>query len=114
MMLAPAAFFAALAIGLVALLLDQRSSTPRMAMTVAPIVITVPGIYAFEMIVWLNSGQILDALQASGTSLSLSPWRWAWQRRCVLVLRKGRSGAHDLRGCDPGGGGNLGGNAPGN
>jgi uncharacterized membrane protein YjjB (DUF3815 family) len=67
MMLASAAFFATLAIGLVALLADQRFNTPRMAMTVAPTVIMVPGIYAFEMIVWLNNGQMLDALQASAT-----------------------------------------------
>jgi uncharacterized membrane protein YjjB (DUF3815 family) len=67
MMLASAAFFAALAIGLVALLVDQRLNVPRMAMTVAPIVIMVPGINAFEMIVSLNRGQMLEALQASAT-----------------------------------------------
>ncbi len=67
MMLAPAAFFAALAIGLVALVADQRFNVPRMAMTVAPIVIMMPGIYAFEMIVLFNRGQMLDALQASAS-----------------------------------------------
>jgi uncharacterized membrane protein YjjP (DUF1212 family) len=67
MMPASAAFFAALAIGLVALLVDERFNMPRMAMTVAPIVIMIPGIYAFEMIVSLNRGQMLDALQASAT-----------------------------------------------
>ena len=65
MMLAPAAFFAALAIGLVALLVDQRLNVPPMAMTVSPIVIMMPGVYAFEMIVLFNRGQMLDALQAS-------------------------------------------------
>jgi uncharacterized membrane protein YjjP (DUF1212 family) len=65
MMLAPAAFLAALAIGLVALLVDQRFSAPRLAMTVAPIVIMIPGLYAFEMIVLFNRGQVLEALQAS-------------------------------------------------
>ena len=67
MMLAPAAFFAALAIGLVAVITDQRFNVPRMALTVAPIVIMIPGIYAFEMIVLFNRGQMLDALQASAS-----------------------------------------------
>src|ERR1051326_3745121 len=52
--LAPAAFCAALAIGLMALLTEERFNIPRMAMTVAPTVIMVPGFYAFEMIVSLN------------------------------------------------------------
>jgi uncharacterized membrane protein YjjB (DUF3815 family) len=65
MMLAPAAFFSALAIGLVALQADQRFNVPRMAMIVAPIVIMMPGVYAYEMIVLFNRGQMLDALQAS-------------------------------------------------
>jgi uncharacterized membrane protein YjjP (DUF1212 family) len=67
MMLAAAAFFAALAIGLVALLLHDRFDIPRLSMTVAPIVIMVPGIYAFEMIASLNRGQMSDALQGSAT-----------------------------------------------
>jgi uncharacterized membrane protein YjjB (DUF3815 family) len=67
MMLAPAAFFAALAIGLVAILVDQRFNVPRMAMTVPPIVIMMPGVYAFEMIVLFNRGQMLDALQATAS-----------------------------------------------
>jgi uncharacterized membrane protein YjjB (DUF3815 family) len=65
MMLAPAAFFATLAIGLVALVMDRHFNVPRMAMTVAPTVIMMPGIYAFEMIVFFNRGPMLDALQAS-------------------------------------------------
>jgi uncharacterized membrane protein YjjB (DUF3815 family) len=65
MMQAPAAFFAAFAIGVIALLADQHLNLPRLAMVVAPIVIMVPGIYAFEMIVFFNRGQMLDALQAS-------------------------------------------------
>jgi uncharacterized membrane protein YjjP (DUF1212 family) len=67
MMLAPAAFFAALLIGLVALVMDQRFNVPPLAMTVAPIVIMMPGLYAFEMIVLFNRGQMLDALQASAS-----------------------------------------------
>ena len=69
MMLAPAAFFAALSIGLVALVTERHFNVPRMAMIVAPIVIMMPGIYAFEMIVWFNRGQMLDALQASASCL---------------------------------------------
>jgi len=65
MMLAPAAFLAALAIGLAALLVDARFNAPRLAMTVAPVVIMIPGLYAFEMIVLFNRGQVLEALQAS-------------------------------------------------
>jgi uncharacterized membrane protein YjjB (DUF3815 family) len=67
MMLAPAAFFAALVIGLVAVLADQRHNVPRIAMTVAPVVIMMPGVYAFEMIVLFNRGQMVDALQASAS-----------------------------------------------
>ncbi len=67
MMLAPAAFFGALAVGLVALLVDQRFNIPRIAMAVPAIIIMVPGLYAFEMIVLLNHGQMLDALQASAS-----------------------------------------------
>jgi uncharacterized membrane protein YjjP (DUF1212 family) len=67
MMLAPAAFFAAVIIGLAAVLADHRFNVPRMAMTVAPVVIMMPGIYAFEMIVLFNRGQMIDALQASAS-----------------------------------------------
>jgi uncharacterized membrane protein YjjB (DUF3815 family) len=65
MMLAPAAFLAAVVIGLVALLVERRFNVPRMATVVAPIVIMMPGIYAYEMIVLFNRGPVLDALQAS-------------------------------------------------
>lgn len=65
MELAPAAFLAALAIGLVALLVERRFNVPRMAMIVAPIVIMMPGVYAYEMIVLFNRGQMLGALEAS-------------------------------------------------
>jgi len=67
MMLAPAAFFGALAVGLVALLVDWRFHIPRIAMTVPAIVIMVPGVYAFDMIVQFNRGQMLEALQASAS-----------------------------------------------
>jgi len=65
MMLAPAAFFGALAIGLTALIADRNFRLPPMATTVAPIVIMIPGLYAFEMIVLFNRGRVLDALQAA-------------------------------------------------
>lgn len=55
------------ATGLVTLLADERFNVPHVAMTVALIVIMVPGIYAFQMVVSLNHGQMLDALQASAT-----------------------------------------------
>jgi len=67
MMPASAAFFAALLIGLVALLLDEHFNMPRIAIAVAPSVIMVPGVSAFRMIVLFNGGQMLDALQASAT-----------------------------------------------
>jgi len=40
---------------------------PRIAMTVAPVVIMMPGVYAFEMIVLFNRGQMIEALQASAS-----------------------------------------------
>lgn len=64
MMPAPAAFLAALSIGLVALLTERRFDIPTVAVTVAPVVIMIPGIFAFETIVFFNHGQMLDALQA--------------------------------------------------
>ncbi len=64
MMPAPAAFLAALLIGIVALMVERRHKGPPIAVTVAPTVIMVPGIYAFEAIVFFNHGQMLDALQA--------------------------------------------------
>ena len=66
MMLAPATFFGALAVGLVAPPVHRRNSVPRIAITVPGIIVMVPGLYAFEMIVLLNQGQILEALHAAG------------------------------------------------
>jgi uncharacterized membrane protein YjjP (DUF1212 family) len=67
MMLAPAAFCAALVTGLVAILADHRFKVPPIAMTVAPVVIMMPGVYAFEAIVLVNHGKMVDALQASAS-----------------------------------------------
>ena len=63
--LAPAAFVATLLIGLVASVAERRFEAPPMAMVVAPTVIMMPGLYAYEMIVLFNRGQMLDALQAT-------------------------------------------------
>jgi uncharacterized membrane protein YjjP (DUF1212 family) len=64
-MLAPATFFGALAIGFLAAHVDTRFDVPRIAITVPGIIIMVPGVYAFEMIVFFNRGQMLEALQAA-------------------------------------------------
>ena len=63
MALAPATFFGALSIGLMALLPDHRLYVPRITITVPSIIIMVPGVHAFETIVYFNRGQMLDALQ---------------------------------------------------
>jgi uncharacterized membrane protein YjjB (DUF3815 family) len=65
MMLAPATFFGALTVGLAALLIDRRFNMPRIAITVPAIIVMLPGVYAFQSIVFFNRGQVLDALQAS-------------------------------------------------
>jgi uncharacterized membrane protein YjjP (DUF1212 family) len=67
MMLAPATFFGALAVGLLASLIHQRLKVPRITLTVPGIIIMVPGVFAFEMIVFFNRGQMLEALQASAS-----------------------------------------------
>jgi uncharacterized membrane protein YjjP (DUF1212 family) len=64
MMLAPATFFGALVVGLAALLIDRRFDMPRMAITVPAIIVMLPGVYAFQTIVFFNHGQMLDAVQA--------------------------------------------------
>ncbi len=65
MMLAPASFFGALAASLLASLAYQRLDVPLGALAVPTIIIMVPGVYAFEMIVFFNRGQMLEALQAA-------------------------------------------------
>jgi uncharacterized membrane protein YjjP (DUF1212 family) len=56
MTLAPASFFAALIIGIAALMANRLFNVPRMAMAVAPTIIMVPGKYALEMIALFNRG----------------------------------------------------------
>jgi uncharacterized membrane protein YjjP (DUF1212 family) len=65
LMPAPAAFFAALVIGLAALAMDWRFNVPPTASTVAPIIIMIPGLSAFEAIVLFNLGQVLEVLRAA-------------------------------------------------
>lgn len=65
MMLAPAAFLGALMIGVLALILNRLVNIPPLATTVAPIVIMIPGLYAFQMVALFNRGQALEALQAT-------------------------------------------------
>lgn len=67
MMLAPATFFGALAVGVMASLIHRRLNAPRITLTVPGIIIMVPGVFAFEMIVFFNRGQMLEALQASAS-----------------------------------------------
>jgi len=65
MMLAPAAFLASLAIGLVALLVARHWSVPAIAIAVPAIIIMVPGVYAFEMFVFFYRGNVIEAIQAA-------------------------------------------------
>jgi len=67
MMLAPAAFFGALVVGLATVMADRRFDVPRIAMAVPPIVIMVPGLYAYATIVFFNQGRMLDAVQAAAS-----------------------------------------------
>jgi uncharacterized membrane protein YjjP (DUF1212 family) len=69
MLLAPAAFIAALLVGIFAILLSRRFDAQLMAIVAAPIVIMIPGLYAFEMIVLFNRGQMIEALQASAACI---------------------------------------------
>jgi uncharacterized membrane protein YjjB (DUF3815 family) len=64
MTLSPATFLAAFGIGILGILLERRFSLPVMVTTVAPIVIMMPGVLAFETIVLFNHGQMMEALQA--------------------------------------------------
>jgi uncharacterized membrane protein YjjP (DUF1212 family) len=69
MLPAPAAFLAALFVGFIALFLNRRFDVQLVAITAAPIVIMIPGLYAFETIALFNRGQILEALQAFGACI---------------------------------------------
>ena len=62
--LPPATFFGALAVGLLASLVREPLHVPRIALTVPSIIIMTPGLYAFQTIVFLNQGKVLEAIQA--------------------------------------------------
>ena len=65
MMMAPATYFAAFVVGILALLV--RRNTPLIALTVPAIVVMIPGLNAYQMIVLFNRGQALEALQAASS-----------------------------------------------
>jgi uncharacterized membrane protein YjjB (DUF3815 family) len=67
MMIAPATFFGALAVGFAASIMGPRLDVPYIILTVPGIIVMVPGLYAFQTIVWLNRGQMLDALQTAAS-----------------------------------------------
>ena len=67
MMLAPGAFLGALAAGLLASLTHLRLNERSIANTEPGIIVMVPGLYAFQMVVLLNQGHMLDALQAGAS-----------------------------------------------
>ena len=65
MMLGPATFLGALAVGFIASLGGRRFKEPRIALTVPGIIIMVPGMFAFQAIVLFNQGNMLEAMQAT-------------------------------------------------
>ena len=65
MPLPPATFFGALAVGLLASLAQARLGEPRIVLTVPSIIMMTPGLYAFQTIVFLNQGKVLDAISAA-------------------------------------------------
>ncbi len=65
MMLAPAALLGALMIGVLALILNRQVNITPLATTVAPIVIMIPGLYAFQMVALFHQGRALEALQSA-------------------------------------------------
>ena len=67
--LSPATFFGALLVGLLASLVREPLHVPRIALTVPSIIIMTPGIYAFQTIVFLNQGNMLDAIRPAGLLL---------------------------------------------
>jgi uncharacterized membrane protein YjjP (DUF1212 family) len=64
MTLPPATFFGALAVGLLASLVREPLHVPRIALTVPSIIMMTPGLYAFQTIVFLNQGKMLEAIGA--------------------------------------------------
>ena len=92
MPLAPATFFGALLVGLLASLVEARLHEPRIAVTVPSIIVMTPGLYAFQTIVMLNQGQVLTALQAGANfcfvvgamAMGLAAARFMTERRWLV------------------------------
>ena len=60
-----ATFFGALVVGLGASLMRDALRVTRIALTVPSIIMMVPGLYAFQTIVFLNQGRALEAIGAA-------------------------------------------------
>ncbi len=60
-----ASFCGALTVGLVGYWSARHVHTPRLIFTVTGIIAMVPGIPAYEVIVYFNQGDILDGLQSA-------------------------------------------------
>jgi uncharacterized membrane protein YjjP (DUF1212 family) len=92
MPLPPATFLGALAVGLLASLVEARLHEPRITLTVPSIIIMTPGLYAFQTIVMLNQGQVLTALQAGANfcfvvgamAMGLAAARFMTERRWLV------------------------------
>lgn len=67
MALAPATFFGALLVGLIATLARHRLHHPRIVLTVPSIIIMTPGLFAFQAIVMVNQGAAQAAIIAGAT-----------------------------------------------
>jgi uncharacterized membrane protein YjjP (DUF1212 family) len=63
--LPPATFIGALVVGLLASLARRWLNEPRIALTVPGVIMMVPGLYAIEMLVQCNQGEILAALRSA-------------------------------------------------
>ncbi|HEU5135182.1 MAG TPA: threonine/serine exporter family protein [Steroidobacteraceae bacterium] len=63
--LPPATFFGALAVGLMASLVARWVTSVRIVLTVPGVIMMVPGIYAFETLVYFNRGEVLAGLSAA-------------------------------------------------
>src|SRR5450755_4478476 len=60
-----ATFFGALVVGLIGYWVAKRMDQPRLVVTVTGIISMVPGINAYETIIYLSHSDILNALQSA-------------------------------------------------
>jgi uncharacterized membrane protein YjjB (DUF3815 family) len=82
----------ALAVGLLASLIRPFVHEPRVALTVPGIIVMIPGTYAFQTIVLLNQGDVLEALHAAvlggfivgAMALGLALARFIAERRWIV------------------------------